>query len=288
MSTTHDRWMLPRRQTELPTREIVSEERLHGRREATFLSLATLLAIATAAIVALAAARSIDLTAALAYALPHVDVPLALRLPIGAIPLALGLAALALARDLYGGRRARALGLASAFAATALLVLMRVADAAIAPALALAIGWMVAVVVHLVALARLHAAPPWLRWTLAATVAQLWGWATFAAVACALDADGRDTFFALSLGASLYGAACALVLALPFAVISRGLRVYLRVARGPEVESRPSMSSGAPTAIVDDYEPPRARVPMPAFSPDELAFFRDGDRLAEGSAQVTS
>src|SRR5262249_21747157 len=103
MSTAReDRWLLPRRQTEYPTWELVAEERLHGRREATFLVLAAVFLVTAAALILLGASRIIDPSSLLATALPEVELPIAIRIPLGAIPFALGGLSIALVVELYG------------------------------------------------------------------------------------------------------------------------------------------------------------------------------------------
>ena len=279
--STEASWLLPRQQTEYPAKDLVSEVTLHGRREATFLALATTVILAITVLLASGASRVVDVTALLASA--GVELPVTLHVPFGAAPGALGLVAVMLACELYGRRRAATLVWAAGLASVALLGLAYLGDVldggdAVTPALALAAAALVAHVATLVvfgalrgALAGRHVA---LRAVITAMVAQGTAWAAFAA----LVRDPAAT--PLALGAAAYGLACTAVLALPLAVAARALRLYLRVAR---FERRLP-----PAVIVEDDEPaeeapPRRRMPrasLQPFSSAELRFFREGDELA--------
>src|SRR5258708_18471224 len=52
-----DRWILPTRQSDLPGRDVVAHDTLHGRREATFLALVSLYLVATIALPMFAAGQ---------------------------------------------------------------------------------------------------------------------------------------------------------------------------------------------------------------------------------------
>ncbi len=275
-----DRWLLPRRQTEYPARELVAEERLHGRREATFLALSTLLLIAIASLVVLT--PIIDVSGALAAALPGLDVPFDLQLPLGVLPNAFGLVAIMLACELYGRRRAAALVWAGAFASAALLGLVYSASGNFAPALSA--GYVVALVATIVVFAAIRRSLAgrhlWLRANLAMMIALPLGWATFAAVSYALAPQlDIHALAASSLAAAGFTAACVAVATLPLALIARALRLYLRVAR-EDLRLPPAM-------IVEDDdeapEPPRrrraGRASIPPWSSAEMRFFTEGDQL---------
>src|SRR5215471_16342344 len=77
--------LLPRQQTEYPTRDLVAEERLHGRREGTFLILAAMFLVASAGLVLLGTNRVIDLSALIAAVIPGAELPIALSLPLAVI-----------------------------------------------------------------------------------------------------------------------------------------------------------------------------------------------------------
>src|SRR5689334_20138100 len=123
-----DRWLLPRRQTELPTWDVLSETTLHGRREGTYLVLAAMFLVSLTALLALGISRVIEPAAVLRSIAPGVELPVAALLPIGAIPFALGIAALTLACELFGRRRATALVWVGFFASLGVVGLIRLGD----------------------------------------------------------------------------------------------------------------------------------------------------------------
>ncbi len=262
--STEARWLLPRQQTEYPAKDLVSEAVLHGRREATFLALTTLVMVAAAALLAFGA--TIDLDA-------WFELPLALRLPLGVLPLPLGLTALMLACELYG-RRATMLVWAAVFATAAMAGLAYASGTSVE---ALAGASVVAHVATLVvfrtlrrALAGRHVAA---RAVIAAMIAQGLAWAAFAAIV------GESSIVPVALGGAAYGLAATVALALPLAIAARVLRLYLRVARFAK-----------PQAVIveedDDEVIPlqRRRAPrssLQPFSSAEMQFFREGDELGE-------
>src|ERR1043165_4783441 len=107
--STQDRWLLPRRQTEYPAWDVLGEARLHGRREATFLTLAAIFLVTTASLVVLGASRVVDPSEVLASIAPDRALPIAMQIPLGVLPFALGSPALPLVGELYGRRRATVL-----------------------------------------------------------------------------------------------------------------------------------------------------------------------------------
>ena len=293
-----DRWLLPRRQTEYPARDLVAEARLHARREATFLALAAIAVASAAVLVAPAGAHVIDLSALLASLVPTLDLPVRLALPLGAIPCALGFLAVLLACELYGRRRARALVWAIALVMAALVGLAYVADladgrdAALAPAAALAAGALVAHVAGLVVFDALRRAlagrHPGLRAIFASTVAQVLTAAVVIAVLDAFAGGARgaelEAIIALALGGAAYTLACVIALALPLAIVARAFALFLRVARFEDDASRLP-----PALVVDDEQDgeaaPRrrraARATLGPFSAIEQRFFTEGDQLED-------
>jgi hypothetical protein len=198
------------------------------------------------------------------------ELPVELRVPLGALPGPLGLVALMLACELYG-RRATTLVWAALFACAAMAGLAYAAGAWVVP---LAVVAAVAHVATLVvfaslrrALAGRHVA---LRAVIAAMIAQGMAWAAFAALL-------RDNAIApVALGGAAYGLAATIVLAIPLAIAARVLRLYLRVGR-PTVaidfeddEVIPLVRRRGPRATLQPY------------SSAEMRFFRDGDELAAG------
>src|SRR6185503_11825115 len=188
-SSNPDRWLLPRRQTEYPSRELVAEEKLHGRREATFLVLAAVFLVTAAALVVLGTTRVIDPSVVLAEVLPDRELPIAMQIPFGVLPFALGALALTLVCELYGRRRAFALVGIGLAAVLALAGLMRLADqvdgadAAFGPAVGFACCAIVAYVVYVPLFDalrwRMAGRHLWLRLLVVSLVAQLVGWTAF-------------------------------------------------------------------------------------------------------------
>ena len=89
-----------------------------------------------------------------------------------------------------------------------------------------------------------------------------------------------DMIASLALGGAAYGLAAMIVLAIPLAIATRALRLYLRVAR---------FATPAAMIIEDDDDvvllQQRRRAPrlsLQAFSSAELRFFREGDELSNG------
>src|SRR3569623_1337866 len=107
MSTSSPvRWLLPRRQTEFPLRDLLPEEVLHARREATCLVRAVLAVLPVAVLVLGGVGQLVDLSALVASL--GIESPAALALPVGAAPIAVGLVAVAIVCEQFGRRRARA------------------------------------------------------------------------------------------------------------------------------------------------------------------------------------
>jgi uncharacterized PurR-regulated membrane protein YhhQ (DUF165 family) len=245
-SSNPDRWLLPRRQTEYPTRELVAEEKLHGRREATFLVLAALFLVTAAALVVLGTSRILDPSSLFAVLVPDRELPFAMAIPFGALPFALGALALTLVCELYGRRRAMALLGIGLGATLALAALMRFADqvdgadAAFGPALGFVACVLVAYLVYVPLFDALRVRTAgrhlWLRLLVLSLVAQLAGWTAFGAATygyASLVAGAIDgaAIVALATGSALYTLAVIALLTLPVALIARGLALFLRVAR---------------------------------------------------------
>jgi hypothetical protein len=292
MTIPHDdRWLLPRRQGEYPGWDLVAEETLHARREATFLVLAALFLVTCATLVAFGTTRIIDPAPILAVLAPGVALPLTLAIPFGVLPFALAALALTLVCELYGRRRAMVLFGVGLLAMLGVGGLLRLADRidgtdrSFTPTLAFAACYVVAYVLYvpmLAALGRMMAGRHlWLRILVLSSAAQFAGWAAFGGVLYGLPivtgAPGAvvDTaaITALATGAGLYTIAGIAALAVPVAVLARGLRLFLRIVR--------------PAFEADDAPPvrmPRRRPVRPSlqpFSSAEMRFFAEGDQLAE-------
>lgn len=258
--STEARWLLPRQQTEYPAKDLVSEAVLHGRREATFLVLTTLVILAVTALLAFGAL--ID---------PGTwwQVPIELRVPLGVLPGPLGLVALMLACELFG-RRATTLVWVAMFAAAAMTGLAYLSGAWVVPFA------VTSVVAHLTtrvvygalrrALSSRHVA---LRAVIAAMIAQGTAWAVFAALL-------RDDAIApVALGGAAYGLAATIALAIPLAITARILRLYLRVGRSTVAFEEAADEDVIP--LVRRRRQPRAS--LQPFSSAEMRFFAEGDEL---------
>jgi uncharacterized PurR-regulated membrane protein YhhQ (DUF165 family) len=322
MSTTShdDRWLLPRRQTEYPARDLLPEEMLHGRREATFLTLAAIFLVTTAALLVLGTSRiiEIDPSVLLARIAPGVELRFALLLPLGVIPFSASFIASALVCELLGRRRANVLVWIGLLASMVLVGLMRVADLvdggdAFGVSLALAACYVIAHVTNLVVFDRLRPRRParrrvFLRATAAAFVAQALGWATFGAVLLGgrgyiVATIAPDTIVGISVAAAVCSLACVIVLAMPGALIAHGLALALRVGRDlfsddedevPWARAQPAFAEGSvarklrPALIVDEGEatPANLREAPPmraaqAYSSAEMRFFSEGDAVPD-------
>jgi uncharacterized PurR-regulated membrane protein YhhQ (DUF165 family) len=312
-SSTPDRWLLPRRQTEYPTRELVAEEKLHGRREATFLVLAAVFLVTAAALVVLGTSRIVDPSVLLAELLPDRELPIAMQIPFGVLPFALGALALTLVCELYGRRRAMALFGIGLIATLGLAGLMRFADqvdgadAAFGPAVGFAACMLVAYLLYVPLFDalrwRMVGRHLWLRLLVLSVVAQLVGWTVFglasygyASIIAPGTVDAAPTI-ALATGSALYTLAAIALLTLPIALIARGLALFLRVARHDNDDDADYDDDGARDDDRDVDEPivlTRRRLPpaqiidddamVQPFSSAEMQFFREGDQLAESGA----
>lgn len=316
MSTTShdDRWLLPRRQTEYPARELLPEEMLHGRREATFLTLAAIFLVATTALLVLGTSRIVDVSGLLARVAPDVELPFALLLPLAVVPFAASFVASALVCELLGRRRASALVWVGFVASVAMVGLMRVADLldggdAFGTSLALLACYAIAHASHLAVFDRLRPRVParrrvFLRTTIAALIAQPLGWAAFGAVLFygrghVVTAIAPETIIGFAATAAICSFACVLVLAIPAALVAHGLSLALRVGRDlfaqdededdEHVFAEGSVARKLPPALIVDDDPdgpaslreaPRMRQ-IKAFTSAEMRFFSEGDAATD-------
>lgn len=311
MSTSlNDRWLLPRQQTEYPTRDLVAEERLHGRREGTFLVLAAMFLVATATLVLLGTGRIIDLSALIAAVIPGAELPIALSLPLAVIPFGIGVVAIALVCELFGRRRATALVWAGILACLMLIGVAALSDQlggakSLPSSLALASCYLTANVAFVLVFDGLRRGMRgrqfWARLDLSTVIAIGIGFGAFALALLGLGIADRPTVVALSLGSIGFVVLSVIALTLPAALVARSLSIYLRVARHEAededyIDLRPKKR--LPQAMVvaehddedDDEEepiiPPRrraARQSLQPYSSAEMRFFTEGDQLAEGT-----
>ena len=290
-----DRWLLPRRQTEYPAREMVAEVKLHARREATFLAFATMFVVAVTVAVVLGTSRMIDVSALIAGVAPDLHLPVQLALPFGVVPAALGFVAVMMACELYGRRRASALVTAGMIAMGLLVGLAQLADladgkgASFGAAVAIAAGMLFGHACNLIVFdalrRRMFGRRIVLRAILSTIVAQPVGWAAFGTVLYLMGATSPadiDALTAVALGSTVYTIAGVIVLAIPVAILVRPLALFLRVARFEDA----SISHLPPALIVEDEPAPRprrraARASIEPYSSAEMRFFTEGDQLVE-------
>ncbi|HEU4615163.1 MAG TPA: VUT family protein [Kofleriaceae bacterium] len=315
MSTnSEDRWLLPRRQTEYPARDLLPEAQLHGRRELTFLSLAALHLVAITAFMVFGASRAIDVSGVVARVAPGYAAPVALVVPLGVLPFAASFIASALTCELFGRRRASALVWVGHVATAAIVGLLRVADLidggqAFGIALAFAACCVVGHASFVIVLDRLRRSArgrgSMLRIVAAAIGSLALGWAAFAIVLHAasgvlVDFVEREAIVAIAATSAASALALVIVLALPAAIVVRGLSLALRVggdllgddmdedevevAITPAASTRRAFAEGSvarklpPAVIVDDDD--ASASPQP-FSSAEMRFFSEGDMATE-------
>ena len=275
--STQDRWLLPRRQTEYPAWDVLGEARLHGRREATFLTLAAIFLVTIASLAVLGTSRIVDPSELLASVAPDRAFPIAMQIPFGVLPFALGCLALTLVGELYGRRRATVLAGIGLVAMLGLAGLMRLADqvdgsaATFVPALGFAGGYLVSQLIYVPLFDamrwRMAGRHLWLRLLVLSVVAQLAGWAVFGvatyALATALTPEASPSasidsaaIVALATGSALYTLAAIALLTLPVALLARGLALFLRVARhGDDDDEADDDDLGDDGADADDAPP---------------------------------
>jgi uncharacterized integral membrane protein (TIGR00697 family) len=272
MTTKHDRWLLPSRQREYPSRRVLSEGQLHARREATFLWLAGCFLMAVAVLPVLGMTRVLDLSGLL----PDVELPVALLVPAGVLAFPLSFTAACLVCELWGRRRASAMVVVGTVLDLALLGLLaatdRIADASgqlgdsVAPGLALVAGSFVG---HMFNVQAYHALRRqsrgrhlWLRRNVAALLALVSGWVVFALVLYTYaiqvaeqpSDDAARQVAALAAGGGVYTFVGALVDTVPLLLAARALVVFLRV--GSADGDREDYAEG-PTAGLAEPAPRR-------------------------------
>lgn len=291
-TNSRERWLLPRSQTEYPARPVLDEATIHGRREMTFLVLAAMFLLGTCALIAFGTSRVVDLSSLLAGFGLELDLAFALLLPLGAIAFAATFIAIALASHLLGRRRAIALlwvGLAACLAIAGLLRLGDVIEGGHAFVIALAsmACYVGAHALFLLAFELLRGQALLVRINIASLIAQIAGWSAFALVlhqtgGTLMPAMSSITIAGLAAGSAAYSFACIFLLALPAALIGRGLAVALRVGSDPvdateQEDDVPAFARRRPAAvIVDEGDEMR-----PPFSSGEMRFFREGDALPD-------
>jgi uncharacterized PurR-regulated membrane protein YhhQ (DUF165 family) len=289
-----DPWLLPTRQADLPSRPILTDSRLHARRESTFLLLAGLFLASAATLPLLAAGPVLDLSRLLGDA--H-RLPIRLFLPAGALAFPLTFIALDLVIEAFGRRRASALALVSLLLNLGLFAVARAADslavppvtADAAPALALIACGFAAHALHIQIFDlmrwRTRGRALWLRHATAALVAQLGGWAVFAGIVYADPAghggalDLADPRVQLALTGAAYTFAVLVVAALPLWMTASGLAVYLRIPREAAPDDFETSAPPMP-AFLSKPRPARSPRASQPFTNSEVDFFDKGEEEA--------
>jgi uncharacterized integral membrane protein (TIGR00697 family) len=324
MTSYRDRWLLPSRQREYPSRRVLSEGHLHARREATFLMLAGTFLLAAAMLPVLGTSRILDLSDLVS----GVELPIALLLPVGVLAFPLSFTAIDLVCELWGRRRANALVMVGLVLNLGLLGLLaavdRIPDAAgqesdsTPPALAFVACIFVAHMFNAQAYQALRRQARgrrgmWMRRNVSALIALIAGWVVFAlvlytyAVQVAEEpSDAAATQVAsLAVASAAYCMAAAIVDTLPFVFLARWLVVFLRMGRfelesenyagGPTVRHDESIPPPRRAALVVETAPPPPAVPPPrppssrisgAFTSSEKRFFTEGEELETGDVDV--
>jgi hypothetical protein len=294
----HDRWLLPRWQTEYPARERLPEATLHARRESTFLVLAATFFVAATAVLLLGVGRVVDLAPLAARWLPNVHVPFALTAPLAALPFAVSCVASAFVAYLFARRRAAALVWVAAIASAGVIGLVVLGDLidhgnAVATSTALAAGVVLGHACNVVGIAATRHARGvglFVRWNLVSLFAHAVGWVAFAG-ALEMSAPyvvapiARETLIGLAVCGALASWVCALVLSVPSILVARGLAVVLRVGRELYDDELVEQHEDDDRAHRQQHEPVFAEGSvasrMPPYSSAEMRFFADGDAHAD-------
>ncbi|HSN30222.1 MAG TPA: hypothetical protein VLT45_28235, partial [Kofleriaceae bacterium] len=259
----------------------------------------------------------IDVSALLASV--GIESPIALMLPLGAVPFAVSLVAVALTRDLFGWRRATALVWAGAGSVIALAGFVRLRDVLdggfrAGAALALAAAFVIAQVVHAFVFDRLRRAArgraTFVRIVVAALIACAFGFAalggglwleegTALASAFASNAGSAitsssaavDAIVAVAAGAFAWSVAVSIVLAIPAAIIARALAIALRVGRAlvarRDVSEDDQVAAPAPVHASAAREYERAAKVHASAAPVHPSSAPVYERAARGTPAIT-
>ena len=296
---THDRWLIPARQCELPGRDLVPSTVLHARREWTFLILATLFLVATVTLPLFLGGTVVDLGEL--FGLEQ-----SFELSIGIMIFPVALVAAQLVCELYGARRADALAFVGALASVAIAGIAIAADDAtpLVPVAALvtysAVAHATNALVFGGARRALHGHHLWLRSVLAIAIAQIVGWAAYLLVIYVATADVAAATN-LVAAAALFTCAVALVAMVPLSLARRVLALYLRVGRIDEhaidhaaMLPEPPRRRLPPAMIIEDEPAPLPaynvtierpyRAALHPFTTGEMEFFREGEELANAES----
>lgn len=324
MTRHRDPWLLPNRQREYPSRRVLSEEHLHGRREATFLVLAGTFLVAAAMLPVLGMTRIIDLSGVL----PDMELPVELLLPVGVIAFPLSFSAGCLVCELWGRRRANALVFVGLLLDVGLVGLLAFVDSipdaagqtgdSVVPALAFITCYFVAHMFNVQAYYALRRQSRsrhlWLRRNVSALIAVVAGWVVFALVLYTYavqvseqpSEQAAKQVAAVALAGGLYTLAAAVIDTVPLVLVARSLRVFLRVGRSEAEDDNyaegptagPSDSAPRPrlpaALLMDSATPPPlpgtsarpGRISKGGFNTGEHRFFTEGEELESGEVKA--
>ncbi len=299
MYANDDRWLLPSRQSDLPGRDLVAPTLLHGRREGTFLVLASVFLLATLALpLWFASAWVLDLTRV------PIDLAGATDVTVGVLVFPVALVAGQLVCEIYGTRRVGALVLVGTLASLFVVVgeQLTITNYPLALALPLVACTTVTnainILVFTAATRALDGHVMWLRSFVATPVALLLGWTAFAGTWAALGLD-VNVAIALASAPCLYACACALAGVIPLVIARRALGAYLRVGgrEAPPIDHSlvaVQPRRRLPPAVIVDDEPlgvatlmqrprhmPFHTADVRPFNTGELEFFREGDEIGD-------
>ena len=277
---THDRWLIPARQCELPGRDLVHANVLHARREWTFLILASVFLVTTVTLPLFLTGTIVDLGAA--------------ELTFGIVMFPIALVMAQLVCELFGAHRTDALVVMGVVASAAVVALAIAADPSTPVTLALALVTYGAVanatnaIVFAAARRAMRGEHLWLRSLVSIATAQAVGWTAFAIVLFAAGDDVAASF-GLAATAALFTCGAALALLVPILLVRRVLSGHLRV--GPTDDAaidhsvwiEKPMARRLPPAVIVE-EPYEARPPAKVFSTGEMAFFAEGEEQAKANA----
>jgi uncharacterized PurR-regulated membrane protein YhhQ (DUF165 family) len=259
--SNRERWLLP--QSDYPSRPVLSESRLHSRRETSFLILVSTFLFASAMLPLLAAGKVVPLS----RLLPGLSTPLDLALPVGALLFPLAFVALNVVGELFGSRRSIALALASLLIQLGVVALLRVGDVAagaapgadaFTPGLAFAVCCVVSQLIDAQIFGamrtRMGRRRLGLRHGIATLLAQLFGWGAFMAVSYGLAEStgiaGSDPVVETGLSIAAAGAGytftAALIGTIPLYAAVGPLAVYLRIGRYDRRDRMRSGETGTP------------------------------------------
>ncbi|MFT3695499.1 MAG: hypothetical protein QM831_20355 [Kofleriaceae bacterium] len=263
-------------------------DRLHARREGSFLLLASLFMLATLALpLWFTSSYVVDISG-----LPF-DLAGATDLTIGVLVFPIALIVGQLVCELFGARRAGMLALAGTLGSIAVIAgeYATIDNYQLPLALALVTCTTITNAANVIVFAATRRAMDgralWLGSFLATPVALLAGWSAFTGAWVGLGGE-LDDAIALASAPCLYACACALAGMIPLVIARKAFGVYLRIGgrEAPPIDhSLVATRRRLPPALIVDEEPRALRQPLPfttapfrkPFTTLETEFFAEGD-----------